>query len=178
MNETCVSGDESAVQTAQAWYQEPFVWLVIAIPASSVLVAIVLIVLAVESYDGLVVDDYYRRGLQINQTLDRDRTATELGIRAHIEFSQTTQLTTVTLSARDSGVIPEPLKLNFFHVSRQGLDHSVALRRVSDTVFVAPLLNLPPGRWHAQLETDTWRLVETVTSPQAGGFTLDARPDG
>ena len=41
--------------------------------------------LAVSSSDGLVADDYYKRGLAINQELRRDQAALDLGIAAAIE---------------------------------------------------------------------------------------------
>ena len=44
------------------WQREPMVWMLIAIPASSVLVGMVMLWLAIASYDGLVVDDYHQQG--------------------------------------------------------------------------------------------------------------------
>ena len=52
------------------WYKEPWPWVLIAIPFSAVIMGVVLITLALESEDGLVVDDYYWKGKQINQVLE------------------------------------------------------------------------------------------------------------
>ena len=51
------------------WYREPWVWLMIALPASAVVGGIITIYLAVSTSDGLVVDDYYKRGKAINLDL-------------------------------------------------------------------------------------------------------------
>ena len=65
---------------ASNWKQEPLVWLLIAIPAAAVIMGIVMLTLAIKSYSGLVIDDYYKHGKQINRVLARDRFAHELGL--------------------------------------------------------------------------------------------------
>ena len=56
--------DKPAVShtTQRHWYQEGYVWLVIAIPGLAVVMGVVLITLASTSFDGLVADDYYKKG--------------------------------------------------------------------------------------------------------------------
>ena len=71
------------------WYREPFVWLVILFPASAVIGGMITISLAISSDDGLVVDDYYKRGLEINRTLERDKAAARHGIQATLGFNVT-----------------------------------------------------------------------------------------
>ena len=60
--------------------------MVIAIPASAVIAGAVLLVLANATWDGLVADDYYQRGMQINQSLARDSEAARLGLGATLAF--------------------------------------------------------------------------------------------
>ena len=60
--------------------------MVLAIPAAAVVVGVVMLVLANVTWDGLVVDDYYRRGLEINRSLARDAEASRLGLRASVAF--------------------------------------------------------------------------------------------
>ncbi|HSG90676.1 MAG TPA: FixH family protein [Pseudomonadales bacterium] len=66
------------------WYRHGWVWALIAIPASSVAVGIVMIVAAVSSPGDLVRDDYYRAGLAINQDLTAARRAAALGLEASL----------------------------------------------------------------------------------------------
>jgi hypothetical protein len=51
------------------WWKHGHVWLLIAGPATVVLAGIATIVIAVNSPDPLVAQDYYRRGIEINKTL-------------------------------------------------------------------------------------------------------------
>jgi hypothetical protein len=67
------------------WYAEPWVWLIIAIPLTAVIVGMITIYLAVSTSDGLVVDDYYKRGKAINVDLARDRAAARYELRAQID---------------------------------------------------------------------------------------------
>jgi hypothetical protein len=55
------------------WHRQPWVWLLIALPMSAVIGGMVTLYIAVTTSDGLVVDDYYRRGKAINLDLARDR---------------------------------------------------------------------------------------------------------
>ena len=60
--------------------------MVIAIPAAAVIAGAVMLVLANATWDGLVADDYYQRGMQINQSLARDSEAARLGLGAILAF--------------------------------------------------------------------------------------------
>ncbi len=62
------------------------VWMLLAIPLSSVCVGGVMLWLAIHNEDGLVVDDYYKRGLQINRTLERDAVAARYALSSDLRF--------------------------------------------------------------------------------------------
>lgn len=55
------------------WWQYPLVWMVIAGPAAVVVAGFVTLWLAIRTPDPVVTGDYYRRGIEINQTLARDK---------------------------------------------------------------------------------------------------------
>ena len=54
---------------AKSWYREPWPWLLMMGPAIVIVAGFYTLWLAIQSNDGLVADDYYKRGLAINQTL-------------------------------------------------------------------------------------------------------------
>ncbi len=68
-------------------------------PAIVVLAGVITTYLAVVTSDGLVADDYYKRGLAINQTLARDLVARQLGLRAQIAFEPGFGRVAVTLDS-------------------------------------------------------------------------------
>lgn len=139
------------------WYREPLVWLVILIPTSSVVMGAVMLGLAISSYDGLVVDDYYKRGLEINRSLERDRLAERLALGAEIVFDG--GRIEVDLRGRDGLRYPDHLNLRLFHATRSGLDRHLVLDPRGARRYAAPRPELAAGRWYVQLDADGWRLT-------------------
>ena len=83
---------------ASPWYREPWPWLLMAGPGAVVVAGFYTLWLAVKSDDGLVADDYYKRGLAINQTLTRTTRAGQLALGARVEFDAAAARVRVTLS--------------------------------------------------------------------------------
>jgi len=144
------------------WYREPYVWLVISIPITAVIAGTVTAWLAVRSDDGLVADDYYRQGLEINKTLARDQAAGSYALEAQVAFDQEKKLLHVTLRGNDQFHVPETITLTFLHPTRGGLDRRVMLRRVSGAIYEAALPELPAHHWYLQIEADDWRIMQTL----------------
>ena len=67
---------------ARPWYREPWPWILAAGPLIVVIAGIYTAWLAVQSNDGLVTDDYYRKGLAANQTIARSDEAARMGLPA------------------------------------------------------------------------------------------------
>jgi uncharacterized protein len=65
----------SAKPDTAPWWRFPLVWMVIAGPAAVVVAGIATVWIAVRTPDPVVAEDYYRRGIQINQTLAEQRKA-------------------------------------------------------------------------------------------------------
>ena len=57
-----------STQNAQPWWHYGYVWLVIAGPLVVVVASFVTLYLALQGTDP-VIDDYYRKGIEINRTL-------------------------------------------------------------------------------------------------------------
>lgn len=145
---------------SRPWYREPYVWLVIAFPLSAVLGSAVTIGLAIASSDGLVVDDYYRRGLAINQVLTRDRAAERLGLRADMDLNLAAGRIEIALGADPGFTYPQRVAVLFSHATRSGYDRRLDLERDVDGVYRGALAPLAAGRWYVQIAAGDWRLVE------------------
>jgi hypothetical protein len=161
--------------TRTPWYREPMVWLVIALPLTAVIGGFVTLALAIKSDDGLVVDDYYRRGKEINLVLERDRAAQAHGLRGRANFDAERRVIRITLAARDAQVLPAQIELDLWHATRRGVDRQLRLVRQVDGVYVAPLSpQLAQGHWYVQLSADDWRLLGSVFVP--GAAEIDVWP--
>lgn len=147
------------------WYQEPYVWLILLFPSLAVIGGIITITLAINSYDGLVVDDYYKQGLQINQKLDRDKAASRHGLRAFMTFQVSDQVITIELDKNADYTLPSQLNIAFSHHTRAGFDTELTFEQMENGVYRGRLPDLVPGEWTVALSADDWRLINSVKMP-------------
>lgn len=155
---------------AQPWYRERWPWILIAGPAIVVVAGLVTAWLAIRSDDGLVIDDYYKQGLAINQTLGRSDTAGRLGVEAVLHLAG--DRIRVQLGGP---VVRGALTLRLVHPTRSGMDQGVNLTAVGPGAYEGRLRPLQPGRWQVVLEAREWRLAGDWMLPAAGALTLGAR---
>ena len=142
--------------TPVPWYREPWPWILMAGPAAVIVAGAITFWLALESADGLVADDYYKRGLAINQNLGLQEQAARRGIDAGVKLAHG------VLRVSLSGAAPEALFAQLVHATRPGHDRKLRLAPVAPGVYEADLLPLPPGRWRLILEDPRreWRIVK------------------
>jgi len=142
--------------TLTPWYREPWPWILMAIPATAVVAGIFTWWLAVRSADGLVADDYYRRGLAINRDLQLEREAVRRGLRARVERGER------RLRVELAGQAPEAIFAQLVHATRSGHDQRLRLAPVAPGVYEGEMTALPPGRWRLVLEDPRreWRIVK------------------
>jgi len=141
---------------SQAWYREPWPWILMSGPAAVIIAGAVTIWLAFASADGLVADDYYKRGLAINQVLGREENARRLGVQAQVEAAHGRLRVTL------AGAAPEALFAQLTHATRAGHDVRLRLAPVTAGVYEAELPPLPAGRWRITVEDPRreWRVVQ------------------
>ncbi len=142
----------------ESWKNQPYVWMLILIPLSAVVVGVIMLTLAIESDTGLVVDDYYKKGKQINRVLARDKAASAMGLSSSISFAGDSGKVRVTLKANSTFITNEQIKLGLFHSTKPGMDQTLLLQPGRNQTYTASIDKLAQGRWHVQLETETWRL--------------------
>lgn len=163
-------------QPQRPWYREPMVWLLIAVPTVAVIESFIFLAFAIVSDDGMVEDDYYRRGKEINRVLARDQAAASLGLESAIALNPAQHALEVRLTARQAMPWPEQVELKFLYATRSGLDRALILPRHADGTYRTPLPDLAPGHWNVQLAAQGWRLTGSLHVPGAQQLTL--RPSG
>ncbi len=142
-----------------------YVWILIAVPLSAVIMGGVMLWLSISTFDGMVVDDYYERGMQINEDLSRDQAALEAGIQGQLQAD--TRATRVFVQSTDSAFkFPDAIQLSFSHATRGGVDQSQTLRRQGSGPYRGAGVVLVPGRWYIQLFGSDWRIGGSVLITQ------------
>lgn len=144
------------------------VWMIIFFPALAVVGGISTIFIALNTEDGLVDDNYYKDGLQINQVIKHDRMASELGLRALVSLNTQSGEIRLNLSST-SQVLTAPAKIDFklIHRTRSGLDQSTALNQVGDGMEYRGYLKPPviEGRWVIEINSQNlWRLRKSFAN--------------
>lgn len=163
----------NAAMHPKPWYREPWPWFLMSLPAIAVIAGVTTLVIAIESADGMVVGDYYKAGLAINQTLARDDVAHALALTATLKAEDGALL--LTLTGRMPSY-PEQLSLTLAHPTRSGMDKTLALHHAGGGHYRAALPAMPNGKWHVLLVdgASTWRLSGVVHTPLIQPVTLAA----
>ncbi len=143
------------------WYKEFYVWMILFFPAVAIVAGLYTLGLAIRSNDGLVVDDYYKQGLEINQVLERDQIAKNYGLQCALQFNrENLMIQAVMMQEAKQYQVPNELTLTFQHRTRSGFDQSIKLSSTDGKTFLGKLeKSLVSGWWVAQLEADNWRLI-------------------
>lgn len=154
------------------WYREPWPWILMAIPAASVVVGMIMLTLAIRTEDGLVADDYYKRGLAINKLIAREAAARADGVQAQLWIEPGAGRVRIRLEGR--AAVGEHVRLAFVHPTRAGLDQTANLARAGAGLYEGVLGPLAAGRWHVMLEDEprAWRVVGVLQLPGDTATTL------
>lgn len=154
----------------QPWFKNPMVWLVIFFPSLAVVGGIITIIIAVNTEDGLVVDNYYKKGLEINKDIEHDKMAQRLGMSAFVDANAETGEILVSLSSRQKVDMQQEITFSLIHRTRSGQDQKTVLNRTGESADYRGYLKPPiiEGRWTIQISSrQGWRLRQNFTTKTA-----------
>lgn len=158
------------------WYRHRWPWLLMAGPAIVVVASLYTAWLAVRTSDGLVTEDYYRKGLAINQTLKLSERAHALGLEVGLKISL--DRVDVRLSSHQAGFVPpERLQVTVAHPTRAGFDQTQLLHR-HGAGYVGNFRLPADGHWVVLIEDDakTWRIMGNLILPATHETVLGGEP--
>lgn len=174
-----MSSDSTA---GSPWYRQPWMWLVVGLPLASVVASLTTVYIAVQNRDDLVRDDWYKAGRSINQDVQADQRAQQLGLSGDLGLQPAELTVGVHLSSATGVAIPDHLQLVLVHSTIANEDMTVMLQRAADGAWHGGLPRLPLGKYHLQLEPlmsagdeHRWRLRATDVIFQ--GVPVELRPE-
>lgn len=169
--------DFSAHTAPPPWYKQFWPWFLITFPALAVVAGIITLILAIESDDGLVTDNYYKKGLAINQTLDKKQHAQELNLEANANWDQLTQTVNLKLSGKLTE-LPPRLTMQLAHATRAKQDQQITLFLSPDKIsYTGRVDTVKQGNWIIILEPEkqNWRINGRVTLPEQNKWHLTSK---
>lgn len=143
------------------WYEEPWAWFVIAIPLGTIVICSVLITIATTTSDGLVADDYYKRGLEINKVLDREARAAELGLALSVGRLVEGRCEFELHWNQGDDALPATVPVHLSHATRDA-DQQLLAEHLGNGHYRARPAALAAGPWYVDVGTPDWRVVTRV----------------
>jgi len=159
------------------WYRQHWPWLLMAGPAIVVVAGLVTAYIAWSTDDGVVAEDYYKRGLLINKALERGARGAQLRIGAIVRVGPDGTVR-VDVTGPADVASPGALTLRLIHATRAGHDRIAALARDPDGTYRGRIEPPPPGRWQVSVEADSWRLpmAEIAGTPDEVRLGIEREP--
>lgn len=144
-------------------------WLffVVSIPLTSVILSSIMVYFAISGRDSLVSDNYYKDGLDINQTIGQDKLAQKLAVSAKVTINQDGDAF-IKLDSLASA--PEPfLTLKLVHPTLGDLDSATKLFPTENGYIAEVPANLS-GLWYIDLyaHDESWRVRKQTSLPTTG----------
>ena len=151
----------------EPWYKQFWPWFLISLPATAVIGSMITIKLAVDTADGLVVDDYYKEGLGINRDLSKVKFAKSMEIAANIDVDNDTGQLEVLLLGKLKNP-PKLLNMKLFHPTQEGQDQELQLLAAGNDIYVTRLPKMNPAKWKVTIlpENEEWKISGRLKLPQ------------
>jgi hypothetical protein len=148
------------------------VWLIIALPLTAVVASLVTWWIAAQGADPLVAEDYYKQGMAVHQTLERESRAAALGLSARLQVRDGEL--TIHLQGR-LDVYPDQLELTLVHPSRQEQDLTLVVPATAQGEYRIALPPMVAGQRRVILQSEhqAWRLTGRAVMPMTS-LQLDA----
>lgn len=137
------------VQEQKPWYQHPWLWIVLAPLITVVCVSMVTVTIAYRNADDVVIDNYYKQGRMINQSLEQDRRALDLNLKANLRFDRVTGEVFLQLPTRHE--LPKQLLLLVDHPFKASLDQQIILQEVAAGQYRGELEKNLAYSWYLSL---------------------------
>lgn len=155
-------------KSSKPWYKEPWPWILMSGPFAVVVASFVSAWVALSSTDGLVVEDYYKKGLAANETIAMSDKAKALGLQVGINLSS--NAISAHLSSQDKNYgLPPRIRVTLAHPTRAGMDQTLNLVKVGE-VYQGEYRLPRAGHWIVTVEDEagSWRLLGNVVLPASG----------
>ena len=146
---------------ANPWYKEVWVWFILGLLGTSVVLGTSMLVISIKNPPGLLSDNYYDVGKGINTSLDREELAQRLKLQAKLTLDNERGTVSLQLQGYSN---PPQLTLNLISPTQPERDRRVVMQLQADGSYAGNLLDAVEGRRFVELIGQEggkdWRLFE------------------
>ena len=146
---------------ANPWYKEVWVWFILGLLGTSVVLGTSMLVISIKNPPGLLSDNYYDVGKGINTSLDREELAQRLKLQAKLTLDNERGTVSLQLQGYSN---PPQLTLNLISPTQPERDRRVVMKLQADGSYAGNLLDAVEGRRFVELIGQEggkdWRLFE------------------
>lgn len=169
-----------SVEDNKPWYRQFWPWFLIALPGSVVIAGLTTVYIAFKGADDLVNDNYYRDGLAINQRLEQDQLALQMGLAADIRLDNESGELFLTVSGADKNVelSNKQLFLQLLHPTDEKRDKNLVMTLMGPNRYRVDLETKLNNRYYLRLlpEPDReWRLNGEMNFSDTDQMTMRAQ---
>lgn len=163
------------LEPSRPWYREPMVWLVIAIPLSSVLVGGSLAYQAIQAGSQVLPEPVRRVQKYHVADHDRDRRAALVDVHAIARIDPDSGALSLRIEGKTA--LPPRLRLKLWHATLAAEDQALDLVRAANGEYLGRLQRLPrlPMKLMLEPEDESWLLRGRLP---AGATDFELHPIG
>jgi len=140
-------------EIVKPWYRQFWFWFVFSPLIYIIIMCSVTVTIALKGADDVIIDNYYKEGRMINQALEQDKRAQELGLSGELNFDRTTGeiLLTIANPPADPTLMPEQLLLMMGHPVKAAKDQLIILTAIAPGKYRGELAVEPDYSWYLTL---------------------------
>ena len=138
------------------WYKQFWPWFLIVLPLCAVVASINMLMLAMDTKDTVVAEDYYKKGKAINMDLRKNKYAKQLGMQFSVEVLDDTLI----ISQHGGPEYLTALNVELYHPTLSERDHKVMATADANGFYRVTTPKSLNGNWEVRLESfdGKWRL--------------------
>lgn len=140
-------------ESAKPWYRQFWFWFVFSPLIYIIIMCSITVTIALKGADDVIIDNYYKEGRMINQALEQDQRARDLGLGGALRFDRATGevLLTIANIPADASLMPETLLLMMGHPVKAANDQLIVLKAIAPGHYRGQLLVEPNFSWYLTL---------------------------
>ena len=135
------------------WYRQFWFWFVFGPLIFIIIMCGFTVSIALKGADDVIIDNYYKEGYAINQALEQDKHAQELGLSGELHFDRASGeiLLSIANAPVDATLMPEQLLLLMGHPVKAAKDQVIMLTAIAPGKYRGELLAEPDYSWYLTL---------------------------